>query len=86
MQDLRLIHSNAQTFNGPEHSVTQRSLYVLNFTEALMTEFGETLSVLEENIQKSFYEDDYDDDEAAGRRRESDGNMELDKVLYPISL
>lgn len=83
MQDLQLLHTNAHTFNGADHSVTKRSLYVLDFTKALMKEFDSTLTVLEENIQKRSNDDD--DSEPSSKERSFRGKTETAVVQRKLN-
>jgi len=81
MADIALIYDNSKSFNGPEHSVTVQAHYVQDFTRALMEEFDMTLAVLEENIQKNAFDDDYDEPESTGRRRGSEGYQPESMVI-----
>jgi hypothetical protein len=81
--DMKLIHTNASKFNGPDHSVTKRALYVLDFTKALMKEFDKTLTILEANIRKSSAESHDEEEEGEAEDEDEGGNEPVGRISTP---
>jgi len=68
---MDLIHMNAIQFNGADHQITAKALYMVEFARAILKEFDEHLTLLEVQIQKagqgrSSQDDDNDNDSLGG--------------------